>query len=140
MTAANSSSVQTPQAPSSSAASYGGGLPQAVPANGGTSQENFWLRPEVLITLMGMALTGVVGYFSSMWSVKDSIASVKDSVNHVAAGQSVLEERVTNLIGKVDDMKSSARRIADLERDLAVIQVKVERHDTTLDLEAKSGK
>ena len=89
---------------------------------------------------MGMALTGVVGYFSSMWSVKDSIASVKDSVNHVAAGQSVLEERVTNLIGKVDDMKSSARRIADLERDLAVIQVKVERHDTTLDLEAKSGK
>ncbi|SFU32397.1 hypothetical protein SAMN05216339_101342 [Nitrosomonas eutropha] len=120
MTVSTSSSVvSAPPASSSSPGPIGAVPPTPLVGTQGNSEDSWWKKPEALIAMMGMALTGVIGYFSSSWTVKESVSRLSSNV-------SVLAERVNNLSDRVSEAKSSSASVPSIERDIAVIQVKIE--------------
>ena len=96
------------------------------PINQQHTEDSWWRRPESLIAIMGMALTGVIGYFTSAWTVKDSISQLTSQV-------SVLQEKVTNVSEKITELKASTNGIPVIEKEIAVIQTKLETQSKTID-------
>jgi hypothetical protein len=90
------------------------------------NEDSWWRRPESLIAVMGMALTGVIGYFASAWTVKDSISQLTSQV-------SVLQEKVAHVSEKVVELKASTNGIPALEKEIAVIQTKLETQSKAID-------
>jgi len=97
-----------------------------IPPTNQHIEDSWWRRPESLIAIMGMALTGVIGYFTSAWTVKDSISQL---TSHV----SVLQEKVTHVSEKVTELKTSTNGIPAIEKEIAVIQTKLETQSKTID-------
>lgn len=108
-----SSSATAPQSvpPSSSASPFVSGYtPAYVPAP--HEKQNFFSSAEFWVLIIGMIISGVVGYFSSQQALKESIASLQGQVN-------VLSERVSGI-------KPASDAVPNLQKDVAVLEAKLQ--------------
>ena len=91
---------------------------------------SWWQRPEAIIALMGMALTGVIGYFSAVITMKDSISSNSSKIN-------VIEEQIKNAEWKLSNINNDIAKIHTIEREIAVLQTKVESNSKDIEKNTK---
>lgn len=83
------------------------------------------------VLLVSMALTGVIGYFSSLISVKSDIAENKKDI-------SVAVEKINHIESNMSDVKSSVLPVNDLERKVDVLNVKLQHLEKTIDKQSES--
>lgn len=74
------------------------------------------------VTILSMALTGVIGYFSAILMVRDDIAKNREAI-------SVLRADFTNHQQQVSDLKGMLRLDTELAKDLAVLQSRMDGID-----------
>lgn len=80
------------------------------------------------IMFVGMVLTGIIGYFSSLMAVKSDIAENRKDI-------SVIEEKVININDDMKDAKDDLDSLSKIERATGILEVRfnslektVERH------------
>lgn len=78
-----------------------------------------------------MALTGVIGYFSSLISVKSDIAENKKDI-------SVAVEKINHIESNVSDIKDSVLPVNNLERKVDVLDVKLQHLEKIIDKQSES--
>ncbi|WP_144203228.1 hypothetical protein [Shewanella sp. KCT] len=83
------------------------------------------------VLLVSMALTGVIGYFSSLISVKTDIAENKKEI-------SVAVEKIKSIESDVSDVKSSVLSVNTLERKVDVLDVKLQHLEKAIDKQSES--
>ena len=119
-----SSTTESPFSESSSLSSYQQQIaPQYTPcphANPIQSNEHWWQKPETVIAIMGMALTGVVGYFSATLPIRDAIS---DNLSRVK----VIEAKISHLERALQDNKKYSEIVQNVDKEVAVIKVELEQ-------------
>lgn len=93
--------------------------------NGHTIDFNSWG-----VLLVSMALTGVIGYFSSLISVKSDIAENKKDI-------SVAIEKINSIESHLSEVKSSVLPVNSLERKVDVLDVKLQHLEKTIDKQSE---
>lgn len=78
-----------------------------------------------LPAIVGMILTGIVGYFSSLISVKSEIAENKEHI-------SVVETKVENINNTINDNKEDLKSINSISQKVAVIEVRTSALETSV--------
>jgi len=81
--------------------------------------ESWWKKPEAIIMFMGMILTGIIGYFTATFTLKDNIANNFSKI-------SVIETKILHIEKSIDDTKKTSELAQKLERDLAVVQSRID--------------
>ena len=82
-----------------------------------------WIN--LFVTILCMILTGVVGYFSSLMSVKSDIAENKEHI-------SVIETKVENINNTINDNKEDLKNINSISQKVAVIEVRTGALENTI--------
>lgn len=95
-----------------------------TPNDNGSSGGVEWNQWAIL--LVGMALTGIIGYFSSLMAVKDDIAKNREGI-------SVSGERINNISSEIEELKTSVKVVENIHRSIGVLEVKVENISKELD-------
>ncbi|MBG0761773.1 hypothetical protein BOO22_20415 [Vibrio cidicii] len=65
-----------------------------------------------------MVLTGVIGFFSSLMAVKADIAQNSKEI-------SVISEKLSNALGKIDGAEDDLDKLKSMDKDLALINLKL---------------
>lgn len=105
-------------------------FPQGAQRQSNEDKISWWQRPEAIIALMGMALTGVIGYFSAVITMKDSISLNTSKIN-------VIEEQIKNAEWKLSNINNDVAKIHSLEKEVAVLQTKVESNSKDIEKNTK---
>ena len=74
---------------------------------------------EWLPVILGIVISGIVGYFMILMTVKDQIAENKQHI-------SVVESQFENMKNDISDSKSDLKLIPELSKSNAVLEVKIE--------------
>lgn len=98
-------------------------LPQQPPArsDNGTTVNSF--SEKLWTTLGSMLLTGIIGYYSAMLQLKDSINENKTEI-------SVAKKEIEHVKENVKRMEGDVGKIPALNTDIAVIRSKLEMTET----------
>lgn len=99
---------------------------QSMSSTNEEGRMHWWQKPETVIAIMGMALTGVIGYFSAVLPLKDSISSNTSKIN-------VIEEQIKNIDWKLTNTNNDISKIHLIEKDVAVLQTKVESNSKDIE-------
>lgn len=96
-------------------------LPQPLMSPSGTSSINAFFE-KWGVPLGGMLLTGVIGYFSALLLLKDSINENKTEI-------SVAKKEIEHVREEVKRMEGDVAKIPSMNTDIAVIRAKIEIND-----------
>ena len=97
--------------------------PPAAPPNNSSSQFNI---SDWVILLISMALTGVIGFFSSLIAVKADIAENKKEI-------SVAFERIKHNQLETSGIKDSLRNLNSVDSRVSVLDTKIQNLERVFD-------
>ncbi|ENM5748096.1 hypothetical protein [Vibrio cidicii] len=81
-------------------------------------RESRFNTSDFVILGISMVLTGVIGFFSSLMAVKADIAQNSKEI-------SVISEKLSNALGKIDGAEDDLDKLKSMDKDLALINLKL---------------
>lgn len=107
---------------------YGGAVGSGCPhVEAAVSSSHWWQKPETVIALMGMALTGVIGYFSAVLPLRDAISENLSRIK-------IAETKISHIEVGMKELKDSGELARQLDKDVAVLGAQVSRLNKEMEL------
>jgi septal ring factor EnvC (AmiA/AmiB activator) len=130
MTSSTSSTTQpfSSATSSSTAAQPQQSIPQYVVPVQPQAQSNDDSRFNIsdwTIMAVGMVLTGIIGYFSSIMAVKSDIAENRKEISVVTQDVSHVQQDLSRIETDVKDIESDLKQVNELEKNTAILSVRL---------------
>jgi len=130
MTSSTSSTTQpfSSSTSSSTAAQPQQSIPQYVVPVQPQAQSNDDSRFNIsdwTIMAVGMVLTGIIGYFSSIMAVKSDIAENRKEISVVTQDVSHVQQDLSRIEADVKDIESDLKQVNELEKSTAILSVRL---------------
>lgn len=77
------------------------------------------------IMAVGMVLTGIIGYFSSIMAVKSDIAENRKEISVVTQDVSHVQQNLSRIETDVKDIESDLKQVNELEKNTAIISLRL---------------
>ncbi len=87
-------------------------------------RESRFNTSDFVILGISMVLTGVIGFFSSLMAVNADIAQNSKEI-------SVISEKLSNALGKIDGAEDDLDKLKSMDKDLALINLKLSHLEKT---------
>jgi septal ring factor EnvC (AmiA/AmiB activator) len=90
-----------------------------------TSDDSRFNISDWTIMAVGMVLTGIIGYFSSIMAVKSDIAENRKEISVVTQDVSHVQQDLSKIETDVKDIENDLKQVNELEKNTAVLSVRL---------------
>ncbi|MEY8201033.1 MAG: hypothetical protein RPS47_17475 [Colwellia sp.] len=78
-----------------------------------------------MIMAVGMLLTGIIGYFSSIMAVKSDIAENRQEISIVTKEVSYVQSNLSKIEADVKQLETDLKQVNELEKNTAILSLRI---------------